>query len=73
MLKEKLLEDLKNSMKDKNIVRKKRYSNDQSSNLTKEKDGGVELKDEEIMQIIAKEAKLEKILYQITRKVVGKT
>ena len=56
MLKEKLLEDLKNSMKDKNIVRK----NVIAAILQKEKDGGVELKDEEIMQIIAKEAKTRK-------------
>ena len=57
MLKEKLLEDLKNSMKDKNIVRKNVIQMIRAAILQKEKDGGVELKDEEIMQIIAKEAK----------------
>ena len=60
MLKEKLLEDLKNSMKDKNIVRKNVVQMIRAAILQKEKDGGVELKDEEIMQIIAKEAKTRK-------------
>ena len=56
MLKEKLLEDLKNSMKEKNIVRKNVVQMIRAAILQKEKDGGVELKDDEIMQIIAKEA-----------------
>ena len=60
MLKEKLLEDLKNSMKDKNIVRKNVIQMIRAAILQKEKDGGVELKDEDIMQIIAKEAKTRK-------------
>ena len=60
MLKEKLLKDLKNSMKDKNIVRKNVVQMIRAAILQKEKDGGVELKDEEIMQIIAKEAKTRK-------------
>ena len=60
MLKEKLLEDLKNSMKDKNVVRKNVVQMIRAAILQKEKDGGVELKDEEIMQIIAKEAKTRK-------------
>ena len=46
MLKEKLLEDLKNSMKDKNIVRKNVVQMIRAAILQKEKDGGVELKDE---------------------------
>ena len=57
---EKLLEDLKNSMKDKNVVRKNVVQMIRAAILQKEKDGGVELKDEEIMQIIAKEAKTRK-------------
>ena len=60
MLKEKLLEDLKNSMKDKTVVRKNVVQMIRAAILQKEKDGGVELKDEEIMQIIAKEAKTRK-------------
>ena len=60
-------------MKDKNIVRKNVIQMIRAAILQKEKDGGVELKDEEIMQIIAKEAKTRRILYQITRKVVEKT
>ena len=63
MLKEKLLEDLKNSMKDKNIVRKNVVQMIRAAILQKEKDGGVELKDEEIMQIIAKEAKTRTVSY----------
>ncbi len=57
MLKEKLLEDLKNSMKEKNVVRKNVVQMIRAAILQKEKDGGIELKDEDIMQIIAKEAK----------------
>lgn len=60
MLKEKLLEDLKNSMKEKNVIRKNVVQMIRAAILQKEKDGGVELKDEEIMQIIAKEAKTRK-------------
>lgn len=60
MLKEKLLEDLKNSMKEKNTVRKNVIQMIRAAILQKEKDGGIELKDEEIMQIIAKEAKTRK-------------
>ena len=60
MLKEKLLEDLKNSMKEKNIVRKNVVQMIRAAILQKEKDGGVELKDDEIMQIIAREAKTRK-------------
>ena len=37
MLKEKLLEDLKNSMKEKNINRKKCNTNGKSRNITKRK------------------------------------
>ena len=60
MLKEKLLEDLKNSMKEKNIVRKNVVQMIRAAILQKEKDGGVELNEEEIMKIIAKEAKTRK-------------
>ncbi len=55
MLKEKLLEDLKNSMKDNRNIVRKNVIQMIIIVLIKEKDGGVELKDEEIMQIIAKE------------------
>ncbi len=60
MLKEKLLEDLKNSMKEKNIVRKNVVQMIRAAILQKEKDGGIELNDDEIMKIIAKEAKTRK-------------
>lgn len=60
MLKEKLLEDLKNSMKEKNVVRKNVVQMIRAAILQKEKDARIELSDEEIMQIIAKEAKTRK-------------
>lgn len=60
MLKEKLLEDLKNSMKEKNVVRKNVVQMIRVAILQKEKDNQIELSDEEIMQIIAKEAKTRK-------------
>ena len=60
MLKEKLLEDLKNSMKEKNVVRKNVVQMIRAAILQKEKENQIELSDEEIMQIIAKEAKTRK-------------
>lgn len=60
MLKERLLEDLKNSMKEKNVVRKNVIQMIRAAILQKEKDGGIELNDDEIMKIIAKEAKTRK-------------
>lgn len=60
MLKEKLLEDLKNSMQEKNVVRKNVVQMIRAAILQKEKDNQIELSDEEIMQIIAKEAKTRK-------------
>lgn len=57
MLKEKLLEDLKNSMKEKNINRKNVIQMVRAAILQKEKDGKVELDDTQIMEIISKECK----------------
>ena len=60
MLKEKLLEDLKNAMKDKNTVRKNVVQMVRAAILQVEKDQKVELSDEEIINIMAKEAKKRK-------------
>ena len=60
MLKEKLLEDLKNSMKDKNIVRKNVVQMVRAGILQVEKDKHIELNDEQIIEIIAKESKKRK-------------
>ncbi len=60
MLKEKLLEDLKTSMKEKNTVRKNVVQMIRAAILQKEKDGGKELNDDEILKIIAKEEKTRK-------------
>ena len=60
MLKEKLLEDLKNCMKEKNILRKNVIQMIRAAILQIEKDKKIEPKDEEIIQIIAKEAKKRK-------------
>ena len=57
MLKEKLLEDLKQSMKDKNINRKNVVQMVRAAILQKEKDNNIELDDTQIMEIIAKEHK----------------
>lgn len=57
MLKEKLLEDLKQSMKDKNINRKNVVQMVRAAILQKEKDNNIELDDNQIMDIIAKEHK----------------
>ena len=60
MLKEKLLEDLKNSMKEKNIVRKNVIQMVRAAILQVEKDNHVELDDNQIIDIIAKESKKRK-------------
>lgn len=60
MLKEKLLEDLKNSMKDKNVIRKNVVQMVRAAILQVEKDKQIEVSDEQIIEIIAKEAKKRK-------------
>lgn len=57
MLKEKLLEDLKNSMKEKNINRKNVVQMVRAAILQKEKDGNIVLDDNQIMEIISREYK----------------
>ena len=57
MLKEKLLEDLKNSMKEKNIIRKNVIQMVRAAILQIEKDKGIEVDDNKILEIIAKEVK----------------
>ena len=60
MLKEKLLEDLKESMKEKNLIRKNTVQMIRASILQVEKDKAIELNDDQIIDIIAKEAKKRK-------------
>ena len=60
MLKEKLLEDLKVSMRDKNVVRKNTVQMVRASILKIEKDTGKEVDDNKIIEIIAKEQKGKK-------------
>ena len=60
MLKEKLLEDLKISMRDKNVVRKNTVQMVRAAILQIEKDTGSVVDDEKIIDIIAKEMKKKK-------------
>ena len=60
MIKEKLLNDLKESMKDKNLVRKNTVQMVRAAILQVEKDKQIELTDEQVVEIIAKEAKKRK-------------
>lgn len=60
MLKEKLLEDMKISMRDKKIVRKNVIQMVRAAILQVEKDKQIELNDEQITEIIAKESKKRK-------------
>lgn len=60
MLKEKLLEDLKNSMKEKNEIRKNAVQMVRAAILQVEKDNGITLEDDKIVEIIAKEVKKRK-------------
>ena len=60
MLKEKLLEDLKNCMKEKNVVRKNVIQMVRAAILQVEKDKQITLEDNQIIDIIAKESKKRK-------------
>ena len=57
MLKEKLMEDLKKSMKEKNNLRKNVVQMVRAAILQIEKDKGIEVDDNKILEIIAKEVK----------------
>ena len=60
MLKEKLLEDMKISMREKNVIRKNVIQMVRAAILQVEKDKQIELNDEQIVEIIAKESKKRK-------------
>ena len=60
MIKEKLLNDLKEAMKDKNLIRKNTVQMVRAAILQVEKDKQIELTDEQALEIIAKEAKKRK-------------
>ncbi len=58
MLKEKLLEDLKNAMKEKNDIKKNTVQMVRSAILQIEKDNGIQVDDNKILEIIAREVKI---------------
>lgn len=60
MLKEKLLEDLKQSMEEKNTNRKNVVQMVRAGILQVEKDKGIQLEDAQVLEIIAKELKKRK-------------
>ena len=60
MLKEKLLEDLKDAMKAKNVNKKNAVQMVRTAILQIEKDKGIEVSDEQILGIVAKEVKTRK-------------
>lgn len=60
MLKEKLLEDLKEAMKDKNLIRKNTIQMIRAAILQVEKDKQIELSEEQVVEIIARESKKRK-------------
>ena len=60
MLKEKLMDDLKNSMREKNEVRKNTIQMVRAAILQIEKDKGITVEDDKIIEIIAKEVKGKK-------------
>ena len=60
MLKEKLMEDLKISMREKNNLRKNTVQMVRAAILQIEKDKGIEVDDGKILEIIAKEVKSKK-------------
>ena len=60
MLKEKLMEDLKEAMKEKQILRKNVVQMIRAAILQVEKDKQIELDENQILEIIAKESKKRK-------------
>ena len=60
MLKEKLMDDLKNSMKEKNEIRKNTVQMVRAAILQIEKNKGITVEDDKIIEIIAKEVKGKK-------------
>ena len=60
MLKEKLLQDLKEAMKEKNVIRKNVIQMVRAAILQVEKDKQIEVTEEQIIEIIAKESKKRK-------------
>ena len=60
MLKEKLLQDLKEAMKNKDVNKKNAVQMVRTGILQIEKDKGIEVTDEQILGIIAKEVKIRK-------------
>ena len=60
MLKEKLMEDLKSAMKEKDEIRKNTVTMIKAAVLQIEKDKQIQLTDDQILEIIAKEAKKRK-------------
>ena len=60
MIKEKLLNDLKEAMKDKNLVKKNTVQKVRAAILQVEKDKQIELTEEQVIDIIAKETKKRK-------------
>lgn len=60
MIKETLLEDMKNAMKEKNIIAKNAIQMVRAAILQVEKDNHVELDDDKIIEVIAKETKKRK-------------
>ena len=60
MIKEQLLNDLKNCMKEKNIIRKNVIQMGRAGILQIEKDKSLELDDNQILEVITKECKKRK-------------
>ena len=60
MLKEKLMEDLKEYMKNKDVIRKNTIQMVRAAILQIEKDKGIEVEDDKILDIISKEVKSKK-------------
>lgn len=61
MLKEKLMDDLKESMKNKDVIRKNTIQMVRAAILQIEKDKGIEVEDDKILEIISKEVKSKKM------------
>ena len=65
MLKEKLMEDLKEAMRSKNEIKKNTVQMVRAAILQIEKDKGIQVEDDRILEIIAKEVKTKRDVIKV--------
>ncbi len=72
-LKERLLEDMKTAMRDKDVIRKNTVQMTRSAVLQVEKDSRITLDDDGVLDVLAKEVKKEGTACRSMKKAEGRT